>query len=265
MRPIIVFILWLILCLCYWLFAKNFCCGPATTETSERIVEPISKIPIKKLSPISFACSSDDPKTDAHWNRYRDSLLNTLGEDKILEIQGFDFNDETNSSKQNTLGLSRAQKVRELLSSVKDGQVRVTSGKMSRNCREEEMYQLIRFKTSRNNVVQVDDRTLIYFPTNSANKLDDGQVEDYLDKVANRVKQSGESVILTGHTDSDGDESANMRLGKSRAEVIKNYLVSKGVNSRKVLTNTKGETEPIAPNNTESGKAKNRRTELIIK
>jgi len=264
MRPTLVIILWLLVGLGYWLISKNYCCAP-TTGISERTVAPMSTIPIKKLTPLSFACSSDDPNADARWNKFRDSLINTLSEDKILEIQGFDFSDEKNASGQSSLGLSRAQQVRKMLASVKDGQIRLTSGKMTKNCREEEMYNLIRFKTSRNNVVEIDDRTLIYFPVNSSNKLNDGQVEDYLNKVASRVKSSGETVILTGHTDSDGEEASNMLLGKRRAEVIKSYLVSRGVSGRKILTNTKGETSPITSNATENGKAKNRRTELIIK
>jgi len=56
-----------------------------------------------------------------------------------------------------------------------------------------------------------------------------------------------------------------MRLGQRRADVIKNYLISKGVSRANIIASSKGETSPRADNSTASGKAENRRTELQIK
>ncbi|MCL4165843.1 UNVERIFIED_CONTAM: hypothetical protein GTU68_047178, partial [Idotea baltica] len=90
------------------------------------------------------------------------------------------------------------------------------------------------------------------------------EVENYLDDVADRVKKSGERVRLTGHTDSFGDDASNQRLGQNRADIIKRYLVSKGVASSKILTASKGESSPLTTNATKAGRAENRRTELQI-
>ena len=69
---------------------------------------------------------------------------------------------------------------------------------------------------------------------------------------------------MTGHTDNVGNAAANLTLGQKRADVIKTYLVSRGVASQKIITDSKGSSTPIADNSTDSGRAQNRRTELQI-
>lgn len=71
-------------------------------------------------------------------------------------------------------------------------------------------------------------------------------------------------VMIEGHTDAIGSEVVNNRLSKSRAESVKDYLVRKGISSKRIKTNGYGESRPIASNNTEFGRKLNRRTEIII-
>jgi len=69
---------------------------------------------------------------------------------------------------------------------------------------------------------------------------------------------------IIGHTDSDGDDASNRALSKNRAETVKNTLVSVyGIDDNRLETEGKGETEPIADNNTAAGKAQNRRVEFV--
>ena len=89
-------------------------------------------------------------------------------------------------------------------------------------------------------------------------------MEAYLDDVAERVKKTGERIRLTGHTDNVDSESFNQGLGLRRENIVKQYLIGKGVNASKIITETKGETQPVATNDTEEGRAQNRRTELQI-
>ncbi len=72
------------------------------------------------------------------------------------------------------------------------------------------------------------------------------------------------SVALEGHTDGDGTEEYNMRLSKDRVEAVKKFLVANGVDGSRIKTSYYGESRPIAPNNTEEGKAKNRRVDMKI-
>jgi OmpA-OmpF porin, OOP family len=72
------------------------------------------------------------------------------------------------------------------------------------------------------------------------------------------------AIQLEGHTDSTGDPAANKKLSVDRAEAVKALMVSGGVAGDRISTAGWGEEKPIAPNDTEEGKAKNRRTELIV-
>jgi OOP family OmpA-OmpF porin len=73
-----------------------------------------------------------------------------------------------------------------------------------------------------------------------------------------------ESITATGHTDSVGAAEPNQKLSVKRAESVKAYLVSKGIDTNRIRTDGKGETQPIAGNKTATDRAKNRRVELDI-
>lgn len=72
------------------------------------------------------------------------------------------------------------------------------------------------------------------------------------------------NVVIEGHTDSDGEEAANVTLSESRAASVKARLVALGIDASRVATKGYGETMPIADNNTAAGKAENRRIEVKI-
>nr|WP_294861641.1 OmpA family protein [uncultured Fluviicola sp.] len=71
-------------------------------------------------------------------------------------------------------------------------------------------------------------------------------------------------IQIAGHTDSDGEESANQLLSQKRAESVKNYLISQGISPNRIATKGFGESHPVADNNSAQGKAQNRRTEITI-
>ena len=73
-----------------------------------------------------------------------------------------------------------------------------------------------------------------------------------------------EVIIAVGHTDSDGSDAYNQKLSVRRAEAVKDYLTSKGVEKNRVYTEGKGEKQPVADNKTKEGKAKNRRVEIEV-
>jgi len=73
-----------------------------------------------------------------------------------------------------------------------------------------------------------------------------------------------EVVIATGHTDSIGSDAYNQKLSVRRAESVKAYLVKKGVDSKKIFTEGKGEKQPVANNKTKEGRAKNRRVVIEV-
>jgi outer membrane protein OmpA-like peptidoglycan-associated protein len=72
------------------------------------------------------------------------------------------------------------------------------------------------------------------------------------------------AVVLEGHTDSTGDPAANKKLSLDRATAVKTLLVSGGVADARIGTSGVGPDRPIASNDTEEGRAKNRRLELVV-
>ncbi len=86
-----------------------------------------------------------------------------------------------------------------------------------------------------------------------------------LDDLVGKVKDINlEVIIAVGHTDSIGTDAYNQRLSVRRAESVKAYLVSKGIEKNRVYTEGKGEKQPVADNRTAEGRAKNRRVEIEV-
>ncbi|HLU19091.1 MAG TPA: OmpA family protein [Pusillimonas sp.] len=86
-----------------------------------------------------------------------------------------------------------------------------------------------------------------------------------LDQVAAQAASINlETLIAVGHTDSIGTEQYNQGLSERRANTVKNYLVSKGIDPNRIYTEGKGELQPIASNATREGRAQNRRVEIEI-
>jgi outer membrane protein OmpA-like peptidoglycan-associated protein len=72
------------------------------------------------------------------------------------------------------------------------------------------------------------------------------------------------TVTIIGHTDSTGSDAINNPLSIDRANSTRNYLVARGVAANRVATDGRGSREPIADNNTNEGRAKNRRVEIYV-
>ena len=86
-----------------------------------------------------------------------------------------------------------------------------------------------------------------------------------LDDLVGKVKGVNlEVIIAVGHTDSIGTVEYNQKLSVRRAEAVKAYLVSKGIEKNRVYTEGKGKKQPVADNNTAEGRAKNRRVEIEV-
>lgn len=86
-----------------------------------------------------------------------------------------------------------------------------------------------------------------------------------LDEVAGKAKSSGfDWIYVEGHTDALGAESYNQGLSERRAQTVKRYLVSKGIDASRIRSQGKGEANPVADNQSEEGRRQNRRVQIEV-
>jgi outer membrane protein OmpA-like peptidoglycan-associated protein len=107
---------------------------------------------------------------------------------------------------------------------------------------------------------------LIYFEFNDSKFKPDPQTDNSVSEFKAWLEKYPQSVLsVTGHTDLVGTAEYNYKLALKRAQVVGTYLENKGVNANRMITDSKGSTEPAADYLTAEGRAKNRRTEISIK
>jgi len=71
-------------------------------------------------------------------------------------------------------------------------------------------------------------------------------------------------VGVYGYTDNNGSDAVNIPLSEKRADAVKHYLLKKGLPEGRVETKGFGSSKPVADNNTEAGRSKNRRVEIVL-
>ncbi|BAV32634.1 membrane protein [Sulfuricaulis limicola] len=102
------------------------------------------------------------------------------------------------------------------------------------------------------------------FDVNKADLKPAGKSE--LDALAAKLKGAQvEQITVTGHTDSSGSKQLNQSLSERRADAVKAYLVSKGLDGSRIDAKGAGDTQPVASNKTADGRAQNRRVEIDIR
>jgi outer membrane protein OmpA-like peptidoglycan-associated protein len=88
---------------------------------------------------------------------------------------------------------------------------------------------------------------------------------DALNQVAELMKKNSNYTLeIEGHTDNTGDTAKNMDLSQRRANTIKKYLVTKGIDEKRITSTGFGDTRPLVTNDSEENKAKNRRVEFKV-
>ncbi|WP_201614078.1 OmpA family protein [Psychrobacter sp. JCM 18902] len=86
-----------------------------------------------------------------------------------------------------------------------------------------------------------------------------------LDDMAGVLQRVGNKpVLITGHTDNVGNSTANLALSNKRAEAVKQYLIGRNINASRLSTTGKGDSDPIASNDNEEGRTRNRRIEFTL-
>jgi len=235
--------------------------------------------------PVVFNWDEDKAITRASFPKYKAGVVGGKGGDNILEITGRYFADEANNTTYDNLGLARASAARALLVDEIPAERMRLKGELVEREEVDELksnpFEALAFNWTRREmpkeegvaaadaeeakepeteIIEMDDRIIIYFPYNSAQGKIDQTVANYLDKLAERIKETNESVSIIGHTDDKGATDYNQKLGMQRAQSIQARLVKQGVTKGSIDVNSMGETKPVATNDTEQGRQLNRRT-----
>lgn len=285
----------------WWYYSCDWCLGDKNKEpvVVEEKIDPAIEAKAKKAYEDSLALANGLYATDIENTevfRYPQNLqinnintevfipinirdfdakiANYLGthQDQELNVYGYETSSEKDSGKE--LGLARAGYIKNIL--IKAG---VNGDRVITNARVYDYEYnangkynggiLLNFKT-------IDEDRLKEVEKGIANKIlysefaskefkADATLQNYaLELKSYLLKYPGKKVLITGHTDNVGNSGANARLGKVRSTNVKDYLVSQGISESKLTAKSKGESSPIAPNDTEEGRAKNRRIEIIV-
>lgn len=199
--------------------------------------------------------------------------------EKVINITGYYTAQETNNSAYPNLGMARANAVKNHFVSkgISSANINTYGKLMDEMVPENNIYlgpiTYALDEQTENAAEELSalyekikaDPLVLYFNTaeasinlNSEQRQKVADISRYLDKV------EGAAVNVIGHTDNTGQAATNMNLGLDRANFAKNYLMQNGISETKINTSSKGQTEPIADNSTEEGRAQNRRTVVTL-
>ncbi len=212
--------------------------------------------------PLIFDCTTGEVITNDLWPDKKAEILAGQGAGKQLLLVGPYFSSETESD-----GIARAEKVKTLFDEISPGDIH-TGARAAGDCEvtKTQMLHELKYKwvTRNADVIEHLDHTKIFYKYDSDEEITSESTLAYFDELAEFLISSGDEISITGHTDSDGEEAYNVELGLKRAQEYKAHLVSLGVEEGKIMVDSKGETDPWKPNDTEENKKWNRRVEIKI-
>ncbi|NER16409.1 OmpA family protein [Spongiivirga citrea] len=283
----IIFLGWSILGIWYYTCkTKNLC-----IERTNPVKEVIST-PVEEIQP-GFSVSADNGSTLFEFNDqleinnrntsvyvpdallcYRDSIFSYLNnnQDKELLIQGLYKNQETDSL--GSFGIQRAENIKNMLVDHGINAERISTEAVQEVYDYDETgtyaggIKIIVNTVSDNRTAEIEKsitRKTLYADFGSANFKPDNTLKAYTIELKNYLERNPEkNVDIIGHTDDVGSAEANFIVGRNRALNVKNYFISQGIAADKITSDSKGETQPIATNGNEAGRAKNRRIEILV-
>lgn len=277
-------------------------CGvSAATAVDEPVKEAVAapEAPVKTSYPFAFSDGDYDCNVDENFNfnisssailtPLSEGVTNCIGtlntylagnDQKVINVTGYYKSDENNDSAFPNLGLARANAVKNHLVSAGISSSRInTSGKLvddmvangtmfegpveyslgDRAADADDLLQALFDKINADPLVLHFNTAEASINLSAEQRQKVADISRYLDMV------DGATTDVVGHTDNEGSNITNMRLGQGRADFAKDYLIRNGIAASKINTSSKGESQPIASNSTDAGKAENRRTVVTLK
>jgi outer membrane protein OmpA-like peptidoglycan-associated protein len=269
--PVGAFVLWCFVCQHWYVcHIKQVCDESVGVVDDQSAGTEVAEAPDTR--PLVFNWDSPDVIQRASFAAFRDSILGTIPDGGTLEIIGLYSSEEKAPEGYANMGLARADKVKALFSEFIPVERISTSSQVTAKPADAgtKPFNAVNFAAfdpeaeEVAEITEVEGSIIIQFPYSSAEKEPDPKVDEYLAKLAERLKTTDETVQITGHTDNTGQDETNQKLGRARARHVQNILISKGIKRSRITIDSKGESQPIADNETEAGRRRNRRAELVL-
>ncbi|MFN0174906.1 MAG: OmpA family protein [Saprospiraceae bacterium] len=248
-------------CINYWHCNVCHCCEGTTAATT---ASETTGVPL-------FNWNADKPVADAKFPDWKKNLIEAKGhQGDTLLITGFYRANEAEGEK---LALARAASIREMLAPefpsdrVKLAAKLVDDGLTEANGpKESASFSWLKMvlKKEDSAVIISDKDVILLFPYNSTERESDPKVDAYLKELCEKHKASTATFSVVGHTDEVGSDESNMAFGAARAKAVAKILTSNGIAASRITTNSKGESDPVAPNDTEDGRHQNRRVVITV-
>lgn len=269
--PVGAFVLWCFVCQHWYVcHIKQVCDESVGVVDDQSAGTEVAEAPDTRA--LVFNWDSPDVIQRASFAAFRDSILGTIPDGGTLEIIGLYSSEEKAPEGYANMGLARADKVKALFSEFIPVERISTSSQVTAKPADAgtKPFNAVNFAAfdpeaeEVAEITEVEGSIIIQFPYSSAEKEPDPKVDEYLAKLAERLKTTDETVQITGHTDNTGQDETNQKLGRARARHVQNILISKGIKRSRITIDSKGESQPIADNETEAGRRRNRRAELVL-
>jgi outer membrane protein OmpA-like peptidoglycan-associated protein len=168
------------------------------------------------------------------------------------------------------VGAIAAPEGNEVGGAVLGGAVGAAGGAVVGNILDRQARELRETMDGRVQIINNGDELIVRMPQNLLFAFDSDLVrpdlqDDLRELAASLQRYPGTTVEVVGHTDNVGDASYNQELSVRRATSVARVLISSGVSSTRIRTLGRGESDPIASNLTDDGRAQNRRVDVIIR
>lgn len=274
----------------------EYCCRPDTVTwvTSEVPVTPVSENDFELSDPDGGFVYRHNDHFNFHSSEFRilpplgrgvrvgvDSLKAYLESrpERTIAVTGLYHPDEKNTSDFTDLGRARAAQIRNYMIArgIKSRQIDYSGAIADSIKAYDSIYKgPVLFAFTGKSAAPVEsleaavetlnaDPLVIRFEWGESEIILSASERQKLDRIADFIARSEKGVCqVTGHTDNTSSAGFNNKLGLKRANFVKDYLVTQGIPQDRIITRSMGETDPVADNEKESGRALNRRTVVTI-
>lgn len=195
---------------------------------------------------------------------------------RILVLTGLYEEEESNNcTDQADLGIARAEKVKQLFVDMGAPAERIELEASETRALEDYNNLVVGgvdyfFKETMAEPVTEEvalrtDKIILYFDTNKKEINLTAEQRSYLDRLQTYLAQNeGAKAKVTGYTDDRGEDAWNMRLSRKRSEFVRDFMIDQGISKRQIRNKGLGPDNPIATNETDEGRALNRRVEITL-